>query len=141
MIPTKIKRNLGKAILSASILWCSYNYLVGIIGGLPSRPIRSISELEKVIQEERIKLGIGEDENIGICFSDQKPYARRIGENFYEVNLGLPKNLDLKVVKHELFHIAAGHADKNPNRLSEFFKYFLIYEPKATIYQTTGIRL
>ena len=137
----RVKKLFSKLIFSTGILLASYNYLVNIVGGLPSKPIKTFSELERVIEEEKIRLGIGEHTDIGICFSDKRPYARRIRDNDYEINLGLPEDLDFKAVRHELYHVAAGHADQDPKSFLESLKYFLIYEPKAIIYQATGIRL
>ncbi len=104
-----------------------------------SPKIENQVSLKKILEKERKQAGIKEDEIIHVTISKnekESSYSIKISEKEYEIFL-FNYGRNLGVLRHELYHIADGHCDKPYN----FLKYFFIQEPKATIYQITGLKL
>lgn len=109
------------------------------ISMLFSKKIRNQGELDSIIEDESTKLGlhgvkgIFSDENIGCAYLDTQ------GTPTIEVG-GIGANASN--VRHELYHIFRG--DCNPTQANSFIsgiKYLVIKEPRASLYQSTGIKL
>jgi len=159
-MPIKIKRNLkekstlGKIVFRTAIGLSAYTLaLIGLeyYSDSKSEPIRSQEHLEQIMEEEIKKLGI-ENKNILLILDDNEkwnyPYAVKIGEESYEININ-PSKHKVVSVKHELYHIADGHcdfgakfsSDSNIDHLIFYTCYFFYYEPQAAIYAATGLKL
>jgi len=129
--------NIGKNALYISIIY------LGTLIGAESFPcffqkeITSQAELETVISEESAKLGIKE-KIAGKFASERNLSIHRDGENFtIYANKELP--LMRTDVQHEVYHY---YKDKdkidNPKGLTLY--YLLIAEPRAALYQSTGLK-
>ena len=109
------------------------------ISELTSPKINNQINLKKILEKEKKQAGIKEDKIIYVTISKNEKevsQAIKISEKEYEIFL-FNDGRNLGTLRHELYHIADGHCDKPYNSL----KYFFIQEPKATIYQLTGIKL
>ena len=90
-----------------------------------------------ILKQEKKKLGIENYEILTSFVSDTVRSSYAIKENGqYKIFL-VPKQRSLGVLKHELYHVAAGHLDRN---ITRFRKYY-IDEPSAVIYSLTNIKL
>ena len=99
--------------------------------------IKTQKELEKVLQEERKKLGLT-TQDISIRFGES-PYdasVRKIDDR-YEIILDELRNR--QVIKHELYHIYKGHADRGINGISEWES--ITREIKCDLYSFFGVKL
>jgi hypothetical protein len=114
-----------------------------------STPIKTSSELEVILKEEKEKLGLTDATKIHAELREDKKhrsYARRINTNEYQIILSSNGGHNILILRHELYHIADGHCDHKPrkslnDKLNWEIKYRLIYEPQADLYALTGIKL
>ena len=149
----KIAKLTYKTVTNVGI--AGFIYLTALTGNnsissYNSPIIKNRSELELIINDERIKAGVNENYHIHVIFEDNKPNesasAAKIGKNNYLIRLP-KKDSNLSTLRHELYHIADGHCDdvleisKNSNSLKKLLKYLFVYEPQASIYQSTGLKL
>lgn len=96
--------------------------------------IRSEEELIQIVIEESTKLGI-DHENLDVY---QQGHQSGRDNSRYYIAIDINRNYFTRNgVRHELAHIANGDVDKD----FSYLRYFLIEEPRATIYGTLGIRL
>ncbi len=100
--------------------------------------ITSRSQLEDVLARERKHVGI--DDGVSIHVAYGRPRILKISETEYNLRLPTPSSgdLDVATVQHELFHIRDAEGDF-PRR--SWLQYLFWDEPRATIYQATGINL
>ncbi len=139
----KIGKRIGKIIniiLYSFVFYSVINFSgILITNSIPnnSLKIKDAHDLEILLRQEKKKLGI-EDKIISVSFNDTLITSYAIKkENNYEIFL-VPRHHNLGVLKHELFHIAAGHLDRS--KTSSFRKYY-IEEPSAIIYSLKDIKL
>jgi hypothetical protein len=100
--------------------------------------IKTKKELEKVLEEERKKLGLTTQEisiKFGESFYDAQ--VQRIGDNRYEITLDELR--DRQTVRHELYHIYKGHADADIKGISTWEN--LTKEIKCDFYGFFGVKL
>ena len=131
-------------------------HICGFILGLNNisnklgKSINNESELEERLQEEKTKLNFDNSIRISAYLSkDDEDYAgsQKIGYNKYRITLS-PKYHTVATLRHELYHIYDGHCDNlgkascsNAERLKKVIKSLYLYEPKAIIYDLTGLKL
>jgi len=105
-----------------------------------SQELKTQSQLEACLHEEIGELGI-KNKNIAIRFGEESDYsyAEKInGINNYLIVIHPTQN-KRSVVKHELYHIADGLCDTDSAFLGRL--RYLLSEPKACIYASTGMKL
>jgi hypothetical protein len=110
--------------------------------------IEDESQLERVLNEEKEKLGI-KDKVIHARFGESvfgEACCEKLKDGSYEVRLdSLGRNR--ADVRHELYHIWAGHLDKKGfgnfyiGKSEVGLEQFFIEEPAAIVYQALGIKL
>ena len=140
----KIGKKIGKiinTILYGFVFYSVVNFSGILIGNdisvKNSSKIKDAHDLEILLRQEKKKLGI-EDKIISASFNDTLLTSYAIKkENNYEILIA-QRHRCLGTLKHELFHIAAGHLDRSKTRL--FRKYYL-EEPSAMIYSLKDIKL
>ncbi len=140
------------------VLNCTKNcfFATGLIGSLylgglytsqkisqnNSPKINNQIHLEKFLKEERKRAGIKESIKINAIVGNEGAYSQKIGKEEY--NIYLPyKDLNLSTLRHELYHITDGHCiegTKTKSSLRYALEYLFWYEPKATIYEITGLK-
>lgn len=103
-----------------------------VISGLCSQKIKSYSELEPMIREERKKLGIKEDVCIDVRLSQDwkeilSTQIEKKYEGEYEILLG-PFDQNIVSLRHELYHLVDGECE-NQSR-----DYLHLHETKAALY-------
>ncbi len=128
-----------KAVGYAAACYLTYGaILLGMqaVSHCDSPKITSISQLEKLVDVERNRVGISDKVSINLV-SDTYPKCEKKSETEYDLRLNL-NDLDLSTLRHELFHIKDSQGDSNKRSL---FQYLFWDEPRATIYQATGINL
>lgn len=97
-----------------------------------NRRIGTQEQLEQIIQEEADSLGI--DSEIKSEMMDKTMANTTLySNNTFLIKLG-GMSLTRQSVKHELYHIKKGDRGKG-------LKYYLIEEPRATLYSTMGWKL
>lgn len=96
------------------------------------------SHLEILLEQEKKKLGIKNYKILASFVGDSIRSSYVIKENGqYNIFLVL-RHHNLGALKHELFHTAAGHADRDTTTL---FREYYLEEPSAIIYSLTDIKL
>lgn len=134
------------ATLLAGSLYIGAFYGCQKISDNISPKINSESQLESMLKEESKRADIGENVSIKIMLNagdeGNHSYAEKLGEaggvKCYEI--GLRKGAHVSDLKHELYHIVAGHLESDEESFSADLKYFFWYEPQATIYELTGLK-
>lgn len=114
-------------------LACSYMF---------SERIKSQEELDRVVEEEALKLGLDPSEILAIYNYLTTASGQQEGTGKYFLTLTIPSSLR-SAVRHELWHIARGDIDytiENTGFKFELRKRFII-EPRAHLYALFGIRL
>jgi hypothetical protein len=140
----KLGGKIGKTIKYIAYTFIVYSVInfTGILIGNEisinnSPKIKDVYDLEILLRQEKKKLGI-EDKMISVSFNDTIETSYSIKENGrYKVFL-CKRHHNLGVLTHELWHVKAGHLDRNKTSL--FRKYYL-EEPSATIYSLRNIKL
>lgn len=134
----KIK-SFMKAVGSVVACYLTYGAIIfgtQAISHCNSPKITSRSQLENLVSLERNRVGINGDIFINLVDDTYAKYEKK-SEMEYDLRLNL-NNLDLSTLRHELFHIKDSQGDSNRRSL---FQYLFWDEPRATIYQATGINL
>ena len=128
------------AFFAANAIYFAGMGCAEVVGSM-SPKIRSQSQLERLVKQERKKLAIPDAIIIQATLEFDNPetsYARKVAENSYEIYLQkYPDQHNLNVLRHELYHIADGHCEKE----SGFLRYLYWNEPLAVIYSVSGIKL
>jgi hypothetical protein len=98
------------------------------------KKIKSQEELEKVVAEEAIKLGLDHSKIDAKLYDGKITGARKNGD---ECNLRIAREDSTRnVVRHELYHLLKDCDRRNPT----FCYYWFVAEPRATLYGTFGIK-
>jgi hypothetical protein len=108
------------------------------INNLPifnNQKIESQKQLEKVVKEEALKLGL-DTSRIESKYNAKHTAASK-GEEKYVLGM-TAVNATRDNVKHELYHVLK---DFDKDDKHDFMHYFFIQEPRATLYGTFGLRL
>jgi len=107
--------------------------------------ITNTEQLEKILQEEKEKLGINEEVrgHLSEDFEGHVHYAQNdfLGGTPHIISIGgiLARR---NVVKHELYHIKKQHWNNRPkNSLLNMLDYLFRREPQAIAYGTFGLKL
>lgn len=140
-----IKKTLKTAAITAAagIAYVGSLWAIEEIPARYSEHINSESQLVQMIQEERAKI---DPQNKSIIEGELVPeYAARCdktGENRYKIKLG-GSHPNRSILRHELYHILDGHLEgyDNMSTAGKIVDYLFWCEPKAAVYQTTGIKL
>ena len=112
----------------------------GLISGLNtifSEKIKSQEDLERIVSEEKAKLGI--DKPIKSTFFKNKfrlPRARKGENDGYEIEIGGFFS-DRSTVRHELYHLFRHVENGRKGKLY----YHLVEEPQAVAYEAFGLKL
>jgi hypothetical protein len=103
-----------------------------------SQRILSQQNLDEVVFEESMKLGLN-NKNIKGVFTQENDCAVRSGNQYFiELNNSYFHSRR-STVRHELYHILKDSNRKK--KLPRLIDYLFIAEPRATLYGTFGIRL
>ena len=127
------------AFLASGLAYCGL--MMGAYtatGPIFHEPIRSKKQLEQLIDEESVKLGL-DDSKISFSFTPTVSFSKKSGEDEYFVNI--ERGSTKYVVKHELYHIKDGHCDQELGPVLFWPYYLFIAEPQAVIYQTFDLQL
>jgi len=95
------------------------------------------SAVEEVVREEKVRLSL--DKTVVVKVVDDaadRGSSRRIGENSYEITLDA-RALSKPLIRHELYHVAAGHCDHESNPLL----YWFYQEPAAGLYVLRSLKM
>lgn len=138
----KILKYAGKTAGSVFIttsLYLSALYQTQTISMITSPKINSQSHLEQILEGEKKRAGIKSNVNVRVKLVDKTKAESWItfGEDYglvHEIILG-GECQRLSVLRHELYHVADGHLESY-----DWFTYTFWEEPKATIYQITGLK-
>lgn len=126
------------AVYAVALLWGQF------FVGITSPKINSVSQIEKIIEEEKKKLDIKpvlgiivklteseKGEATPNCINWKEQYVITIGGSFQNES----------VLRHELYHIFDGHLGKCPEKKQFTYPYYFFWaEPRATFYQVTGLK-
>ena len=105
-----------------------------------SKKIKSQEELEDIVEEEAGKLGLDSTKIKAVYEGGGWTPRCRATEEGYDLEMKGDSFLSTrKNVRHELYHIFKGDADSNRSMLS--FSYFFVWEPRAVLYGSFGIKL
>ncbi|MBU0893961.1 MAG: hypothetical protein KKF48_01745 [Nanoarchaeota archaeon] len=134
-------KELGKKVMEISLI-----STLGLASAILCRTLQSLNEfsLNRINSEKELQMILKERaEKIGLDYSKisisfRKRYGsttRNVPNGYYiEINRGCPvKDLD-----HELYHIFKKDPDKKQKSL---LNYLLIEEPRATLYETFGVKI
>ena len=137
--------NYKKVKIAAEII-TAISIDIVLLGSLYFKPlyfsekIEDQKKLERVINEEKYKLGLNDviiksslDLEDTACYAD----SCRIDENEFEIYIARGNTRD--IVKHELYHIYRMKQQGCDGWKKR--KYNLVEEPLAILYGTTGIKL
>jgi len=106
-----------------------------------SPKITSQEELDGVVEEEALRLGLNPD-RIEAGFGAEADGAAWICDNDYVMGMrGGDRYATRALVKHELGHIANGDCDMKLHGLSFQLYYHLIAEPRAVLYGSFNIQI
>ena len=130
--------SLEPVLLSIGALVTVFGMLKGIPILLHGR-LTNQDELDRSISEESERLSLqGKiiNSSLGANLDDWTSRVRKISENGYEVKISgfLPT---LCEVRHELYHIYKGHADRKCNGILDL----VLCELQANVYGYFGIRM
>jgi len=103
---------------------------------LLSPKIESQEELEEVVEEEALILGLNPDK-IESCFGAEADGSAKICEDYVLGIKGNDRYATRATVRHELTHILHDCDKGRPKML----QYFLISEPRAVLYGSFQIRI
>ena len=141
------KKAISTFLVANAIYFGGFLIGANVIHRAFSPSIKTQSELELKLEEERKRLGIKDNIIIRANLSsnpDDNSYAKKLEDNVYEINLEPEVGHNLDVLRHELYHIADGHCDDGEKVSDSFIgglKYLYIYEPQAVLYSISGIKL
>ena len=129
----------------ASLVTLAYVTPLIVLSECSFRTPRIVSQddVHQRITKLKIRLGIPEDVEIN-CELDYKvkystSYSEKLDDKFYEVYLH-PNHYYEGILRHEMEHISSGVCDEEPGILHDI-KYYLIYEPRATLCEGLDICL
>ncbi len=112
-----------------------------------SEQIKDQTQLEKICVEEIFKLDTNNQRKIIPKLSkESKAISRKIGENEYEIEVGI-LGATRHSVRHELYHIYGGHCDElyslwiKKESTKKGLKYWFNQEPSSELYATFGIKI
>jgi len=118
-----------------------------------SNKIESQQQLERLLREKRKEIAPNNSAVIDAELSDDPDipsYSYKNGDGSYGIVLSKHWHNE-STLEHELYHILDGHLDGSrrtrngrfvtQDGLPGFLKYFFWYEPQATIYEATGLKL
>ena len=113
-------------------------HVASLMSNLFSKSINTNEELQRIVEKEARKLGLG-NIKISACLEDRlESEARELSDNSYEITIG-GFYATISSVRHELSHVkrlAAG-LDNNEGLLS----YLLKEEPRAILYEIFRVKL
>ena len=146
----KIKKYSWKAI--STFVAANAMYFGLLIGGSTictslSPRIHNQSELEQILTVERKRAGIKDYAHIRTRLDYKKKSNSGTyleGEVDYFINLCPLLSNTLFNLRHELYHIADGQVNESydtPNKIMRWIKRWYLYEPQASIYAATGLKL
>jgi hypothetical protein len=111
---------------------------------LRSQKIEDPLEMRLVLEEELCKQHVPPQKKVDFIwdiYTKGKSGIVKSGTNQYIIIFRKGSNTSA-VAQHEIYHLTDGHCDKKSyGALINKFRYWLINEPQATLYTTTGIRL
>jgi hypothetical protein len=121
-------------------------YLITLAGiqigtSLCSKRIETREELDKIIEEEKQKLGL-KDNIRGFLLEEPAARCDKYGSEQdlrYEICVGW-LGASRITIKHELYHIYKKDKDLK-TFFDKFIKYPFVYEFKATAYELFGVKL
>ena len=122
--------NVGLMLTLSSFFLAAVSYCADFYTRRCTEQIHSQSQLERIIQEERYKIGVRPSEIITATLENSEKmygfpaYAERIKGNIYLLHFEYTVGNSRGVVRHELCHIYYGDSIKN-------ISYYLIEEPRA----------
>lgn len=93
-----------------------------------------MNPINKIIKGMKIIAGVNFLYTLALLGIQGISQALKTSEKEYGIFLS--SEAKESTLRHELYHIAGGHCDNEYNLL----KYYFIQEPKATIYQITGLK-
>ncbi len=108
--------------------------------------LRFDKEIIDAINEEAKKLGLNSNK---IHWATMKPYpygqaaSAKIPnekDEYYVILDGFGSR-NRSTIKHELYHIYRGDFEDNYSMKKNFFWYLFISEPRAVIYEKTGLKI
>jgi len=106
-----------------------------IVSNFASQNITSQAQLEQLLQTEKKRISCNKN-ILARLVDEDETVAGKIRDGSYRIILG-GFFANLSSLRHETYHICDGHTEYEPTLL----RYFFWGEPKATIYQATGLRL
>ena len=154
MVVTTFMRPFLRALAVA------FSLPVGILSGSAfiqdkfSPRIQTQEQLEQYVKRERRKIDpLNSCPIIAELIPESRGRSDKLDLGTYGVKIGGSYATEA-IVRHELYHILGGHIDaanidaakyevlpRLPAKALGFTKYLFWYEPKALIYQTTGLKL
>lgn len=142
----KMKTRCGDIALYAMLttfLYVGTLSFTGFVSGLLQPKITTQSKLEQMLEMDRKKLDASNNVMIRAALSQECiGKSTKLGDGLYEISLG-GIHANESTLKHELYHILDGHFEDAENLNSELLtalKYLFWYEPKARIYELTGLK-
>jgi hypothetical protein len=135
------------AITAANLIYLATIPAINSTVALSQPKLSSIKEIEQVINEEVDNLGL-RDKKLNIILGNTQNgrcEAYKLGDNKYEIHLNPPLGYTRFVIKHELYHIADGHCEKQylntfKDQIGFALNLMYWYEPQAVIYSLTGLK-
>ena len=130
----------GIRAISTLLVLGSIQFSAGIIANVKSPKINSQAQLEQLVEIERKKIDPQNNYNISATlFYRDKAKSIKAKEGDYQIGIG-GFFANETTLRHELYHILDGHCEMNPG-FQQKLKYWFLDEPKARIYQITGLKL
>ena len=129
----ELQNSIVPAVLIGIGVYSSLNVLSGIIDSAPfRRKIETQQELDLIVEEEAIKLGLDPTKIDAFLNADRNSASKT--EDRYALTLKAGRTATRNTVRHELCHILED-CDSHTN----FLYYLVIAEPRANLYATLGI--
>ncbi|RME78212.1 hypothetical protein D6774_01895 [Candidatus Woesearchaeota archaeon] len=94
------------------------------------KKIETQEELESIVAQETLRRGL-DPSKIECSFTSLPEGSGKRHDDKYYINLCTPLFRTRQTVRHEIDHIASGDCDREQ---TEFFYYYFIAEPRATLY-------
>lgn len=149
----KYTKMVGRAVSTTFVVGCVYLWgLIAtqtIIAHLPPEIELQSPHFEQILDRERNRAKICANKVVDVRFDNDKtriPCVRKLYEGKYEIVLS-PNGSNLYTLRHELYHIAEGHCDREKTGpyISRIFQDSLTSlfwdEPRAMIYGVTKLKL
>ncbi len=143
----KVMGYCKEAILLAggmNLLYLGAIMTTQITTNLASEKIFTQSELERLVAAERKNINKREEYKIIARLSPETAAeSGKLGPELYYLKIG-GIFANKRSLRHELYHILDDHFDPGTGSASRFIqtlKYLYVYEPQATLYEATGLKL